>query len=57
MTGGDLNRIILILKNIREADDDEIKDCALDSLIEMLEDMSAETIKQEKIETDKSRRN
>ena len=54
MTQRELKRIILILQNIREVDDDEIKDCALASLIEMLEDME---LKQEKFETDKSRRN
>lgn len=50
----ELNRIIRILKGIREVDDDEIKDCALASLIEMLEDIEH---KQESFETNKSGRN
>ncbi len=49
----ELNRIIRILKGIREVDDDEIKDCALASLIEMLEDIE---LKQENFETNKSGR-
>ena len=56
MTERELDRIIRLLKNIREVDDDEIKDCALASLIETLEDMAVAS-KQEKFETDKPRRN